>query len=156
MMFRIVDPLNISPPAEKVPVLIPPKTSSHPLFQMVSVPVHVHLESTPQGVMMGGVLEHILHEIVVRVKAEDIPHAINIDVEALNIGDSLHISDVDFPEGVTADIPDELVVATVVAPTVIAVEEPEEELEEGEEGAEAAEGEEAEEASETVESEESE
>jgi large subunit ribosomal protein L25 len=112
--------------------------------QMVSIPVHVHLENTPQGVLMGGVLEHILHEVVIKVKAADIPHAINVNVEHLDIGDSLHIDDMEFPDGVTPDMAGELVVATVVPPTVAAVEEePEEELEEGEE-AEAAEGEEAE------------
>jgi large subunit ribosomal protein L25 len=123
--------------------------------QLVSVPVHVHLENTPQGVLMGGVLEHILHEVVIKVKAADIPHSVNVNVEALEIGDSLHISDMEFPEGITPDMPDELVVATVVPPTVVVVEEVEEELEEGEEGAEPAEGEE-EEAAESGEGEESE
>jgi len=103
--------------------------------QLVTIPVHVHLENTPKGAIMGGVLEHILHEIMITVRAADIPHAININVEALDIGDSFHISEIEFPEGITTDMPDELVIATVVAPTVVAVEEAKEELE-GEEGAE--------------------
>jgi large subunit ribosomal protein L25 len=103
--------------------------------QMVSVPVHVHLDNTPHGVMMGGVLEHILHEIVVRVKAADIPHEIRVNVEGLDIGDSLHLSDIGFPEGVSLDMPGDLVVATVVAPTVAVAETAEEEIEEGAEAA---------------------
>lgn len=107
--------------------------------QMVSVPVHVHLDNTPHGVMMGGVLEHILHEVVIRVRAADIPHEIRVDVEGLDVGDSLHLDDMGLPEGMSLDMPGDLVVATVVAPTVAAVAEAEEELEEGAEEAEAAE-----------------
>ena len=109
--------------------------------QLVSIPVHVHLENTPRGVLMGGVLEHILHEIMIKVRASDIPHSINVDVEELEIGDTLHISEIELPDGVTVDMSSELVVATVVTPTVIVVEEVEEELEEeGVEGAEEEEG----------------
>ena len=103
--------------------------------QIVSVMVHVHTENTPVGVVEGGVLEHILHELLITVKAKDIPQAINVDVGSLSIGDSLHISDIVFPDGITTSLQDELVVATVVAPTVLVVETPEEEEEllEGEE-----------------------
>lgn len=103
--------------------------------QIVSVMVHVHTENTPAGVIEGGVLEHILHEIRINVKAKDIPQAINVDVGPLDIGNSLNISDIDFPDGVTSDMSEELVVATVVPPTVLVVETPEEEEEllEGEE-----------------------
>ncbi len=111
--------------------------------QIVTIPVHVHLENIPKGVLMGGVLEHILHEIIIKVRASDIPHAINVDVEDLEIGDSLNISEIELHEGVTVDMSSELVVATVVTPTVIVVEEVEEELEE-EEGVEGAEEEEGE------------
>ncbi len=110
--------------------------------QIVSVPVHVHLESTPRGVLVGGgVLEHILHSLVVRVRARDIPSVIRVDVADLDIGDSIHISEIDLPEGISVDMDHSLVIATVVAPTVTKAmleEEAEEELEEGvvpEEGA---------------------
>jgi large subunit ribosomal protein L25 len=105
--------------------------------QIVNVMVHVHTENTPLGVIEGGVLEHILHEIVISVKAKDIPQAINVDVGPLDIGNSIHISDIIFPYGITCDMQDELVVATVVAPTVLVVETPEEEEEELLEGEEA-------------------
>ncbi len=108
--------------------------------QLVSIPVHVHLENIPEGVLMGGVLEHILHEIIIKVRASHIPHTINVNVEHLEIGDTLLISEIELPEGVTVDMSGELVVATVVTPTVIVVEEVEEELEE-EEGVEEEEGE---------------
>ena len=110
--------------------------------QIVSIPVHVHLEDIPVGVTMGGVLEHALHEINIKVRAKDIPSVINVNVQDLNIGDSLHLSDIDLSEGMILDMDSDLVVASVVAPSVAKVEveeELEEELLEGEEAAEAGE-----------------
>jgi len=106
--------------------------------QIVSIPVHVHLESIPVGVIMGGVLEHTLHEVNIKVRAKDIPSIISVNVLDLNIGDSIHLSDIVLPEGMTLDMDSDLVVASVVAPSVakVEVEEPEEgELLEGEEAA---------------------
>ncbi len=106
--------------------------------QIVSIPVHVHLENIPLGVQMGGVLEHALHEILIKVRAKDIPSAINVDVKELEIGDTIHLSEIVLPEGMVLDMDSNLVIASVVAPSVAKVEVPEEdeeELLEGEEGA---------------------
>jgi large subunit ribosomal protein L25 len=105
--------------------------------QIVSIPVHVHLENIPAGVKMGGVLEHALHEIFIKVRAKDIPSSIVVDVSDLNIGDSLHLSEITLGEGMTLDMDGDLVVASVVAPSIAKVEtaEEEEELLEGEEAA---------------------
>jgi large subunit ribosomal protein L25 len=116
--------------------------------QIVSIPVHVHLENIPVGVKMGGVLEHALHEILIKVRAKDIPSQITVDVENMDIGDTLHLSEITLPEGMTLDMDSDLVVASVVAPSIAKVEVAEEEEGEllegeeipGEEG-EAAEGE---------------
>lgn len=103
--------------------------------QIITVPVHIHLIGTPEGVKMGGVLEQTLHEVDISVRAKDIPSSIEVDVNALNIGDTIHIEDVSLPEGMTSDTPSDFVVASVVAPTIVEVEveEEEEELLEGEE-----------------------
>ncbi|RKZ08441.1 50S ribosomal protein L25 [Candidatus Fermentibacteria bacterium] len=112
--------------------------------QIVSVPVHVHIENVPLGVTMGGVLEHALHEIIIKVRAKDIPSAINLDVEDMGIGDTMHLSEITLPEGMTLDMDPALVVASVVAPSVAKVEVEEVEDEELAEGEEApADGEEA-------------
>jgi len=79
------------------------------------------------------VLEHILHELTIKVKAKDIPSNVSLNVAALDIGDALHISDLALPEGMSTDMDQGLVIATVVPPTVAAVEEEEEDLLEGEE-----------------------
>ncbi len=112
--------------------------------QIVSVPVHIRLENIPVGVTMGGVLEHTLHEIIIKVRAKDIPGSITVDVEHLEVGDSIHLSDIVLADTLTLDMDSDLVVASVVAPSVAKVEVEEEELLEGEEAAEL-EGEEEEE-----------
>ncbi|MCD4847717.1 MAG: 50S ribosomal protein L25 [Candidatus Aegiribacteria sp.] len=105
--------------------------------QIVSVPVHIRLESIPVGVTMGGVLEHTLHEIIIKVRAKDIPGSVTVDVGHLEIGDSVHLSDIVLADTLTLDMDRDLVVASVVAPSVAKVEvEEEEELLEGEEAAE--------------------
>ena len=105
--------------------------------QIVSVPVHLRLENIPLGVTMGGVLEHTLHEIIIKVRAKDIPGSVTVDVGHLEIGDSIHLSDIVLSDTLTLDMDSDLVVASVVAPSVAKVEvEEEEELLEGEEAAE--------------------
>ncbi|MBD3277882.1 MAG: 50S ribosomal protein L25/general stress protein Ctc [Candidatus Aegiribacteria sp.] len=112
--------------------------------QIVSIPVHVHLENTPVGVNMGGVLEQALHEIIIKVRAKDIPSVITVDVQDLDVGGSIHLSEVSLPEGMVLDMDSDLVVASVVAPSVAKVEVEEEEEEEALlEGEELPEGEEA-------------
>ncbi len=112
--------------------------------QIVSIPVHIHIENVPLGVTMGGVLEHTLHEIIIKVRAKDIPSAINLDVEKMDIGDTMHLSEITLPEGMTLDMDPTLVIASVVAPSVAKVEVEEVEEEELLEGEEApADGEEA-------------
>jgi large subunit ribosomal protein L25 len=73
----------------------------------------------------------------------EVPEHLDIDVSSMDLGDTLRISDLTTPEGVTLLDDSELVIATVTAPTKVVEPEPtEEELAEGEEG-ELAEGEEA-------------
>ena len=61
---------------------------------------------------------------------------LDVDVSGLEIGDSIHIRDIDLPEGLTTSQDENLTVAVVAAPTVIAEVEEIEEIEEieGEEG----------------------
>ena len=49
---------------------------------------------------------------------KDLPENITIDVSGLNIGDSIHVSDINLPAGVTARISGENVVFHLAAPTV--------------------------------------
>jgi len=105
----------------------------------VSVPVRVVGESP--GVKVGGVVEHHLWELQVECLPGDVPDGIDADVSELQVGDSLRVSDIVAPEGVTVLTPPDESLLSVVVPQVRVVEEVAE-VAEGEEAA-PAEGEEA-------------
>ncbi len=66
----------------------------------VFVPVHAVKQEKSVGLKRGGALSIVHHEIECQCRADLIPEAIEIDTTALNIGDSVHIQDVTFAEGV--------------------------------------------------------
>lgn len=111
------------------------------LDQTVEVSVPIRLVGKAPGVELGGILDHPLREIELECLPRAIPESVDVDVSALEIGDSIHVRDLELPEGVSVQTDANLAVASVITPAV--VEEPvAEEPEEGEEGV--AEGEEAE------------
>jgi large subunit ribosomal protein L25 len=67
----------------------------------------------------GGLLELQLHSLEVACLPKDLPEVIRLDVSALNIGDAIHIRDVQLPAGVTARADGELTVVRVAPPTVV-------------------------------------
>jgi len=120
------------------------------LDQPIQAQVSVDLVGEPAGVKEGGVLSQVSREIRVEALPLEIPDHLELDVSGMAIGDTLRLSDLAEQDGVKfLDDPEETVLATVTAPTVIVEPEPEEEeLEEGElpegevpEGEEAPEGE---------------
>jgi large subunit ribosomal protein L25 len=102
----------------------------------VDVPVHVINEDESPGLKRGGALNLTRHEIGLSCPSDAIPEYIEVDVTGLDIGDSLHISQVALPEKVTPTITDRDFTILSIAGTAAA--EPEEEAE-GEEEAEPAE-----------------
>ncbi|MGI9380379.1 MAG: 50S ribosomal protein L25/general stress protein Ctc [Methyloligellaceae bacterium] len=116
----------------------------------VSVPVVFENEELSPGLKRGGVLNVVRYDIEVSCPADAIPTSLTVNLEGLEIGDSIHFSAITLPEGVTATITDRDFTVVTIAGAVASEEE--EEAEEGEEGAEAAEGEAGEEAAEGEES----
>ena len=113
----------------------------------VEMDVPVHLVGTAVGVRQsGGVLEQIIHDLPIRCIPSKIPEAIEVDVTELDINDVLHISDIEFDEGIEVMVSPERTICSVALPRVIE-EEVEEEVdvelvgEEGEAEGDAAEGE---------------
>lgn len=103
--------------------------------------VPVHLIGNPIGVREGGIMEHRLHEIEVECLPKDIPEQINVDVTALQIGESTHVEELPSIEGVRIiNTPDQVIVAVSHAKeeVLVAAEEAEELAEAEEEGAEEA------------------
>jgi large subunit ribosomal protein L25 len=114
--------------------------------QQVTVSVPVRLVGESAGVKAGGVLEHHLWDVQVECLPTEVPDAIEADVSALEIGDSLKVADLVAPGGVTIlTSPDESVVAVQQPQARIELEEAAEAVE-GEAAAEEAQGATAEEA----------
>jgi large subunit ribosomal protein L25 len=105
----------------------------------VSVAVPVKVVGEAKGVVEGGVLQFIRRELVVLCKPIDVPDDITVDVSALEIGDSVHVEEIDLDENVEIPHDVDFTVLTLVPPTAEEVEEEDEdlldeELAEGEEG----------------------
>ena len=85
--------------------------------EKVNVSVPLRFNGTPEGVKTGGgILEEVMHQIEVRVDPSNIPDHIDVDVTALTIGHSLHISDLKLPAGVEVTDDAEQTIAVVAAP----------------------------------------
>jgi large subunit ribosomal protein L25 len=85
----------------------------------VEVPVEFLNQDTCPGLKKGGVLNLVRREVELSCNANNIPDKLQFDLIKSEIGDSIKISNIDLPEGVTPTITDrDFVVATVVPPTV--------------------------------------
>ncbi len=67
----------------------------------VSVPVQFLNEEASPGLKRGGVLNIVRHEVELSCPADSIPERITADLTGLDIGDSIHISAVKLPAGIT-------------------------------------------------------
>ena len=83
----------------------------------VGVPVEFINEDLCPALKIGGVLNVVRHEIELNCPATAIPEKIIIDLDDLKIGDSIHISAIELPEGVEPTITDrDFTVATLQSP----------------------------------------
>jgi large subunit ribosomal protein L25 len=90
----------------------------------VEVPVVFINEARSPGLKKGGVLNVVRHELELVCDADKIPDDIQIDVDGLDIGDSVHISQVSLPAGSASAITDrDFTIATIVAPSSLKSEE---------------------------------
>lgn len=90
------------------------------LAASVEVSVPIHLMGRPQGVeLRDGILDHSLRELEIECLPRAIPESIEVEVSALDIGDSIHVRDLTLPAGVTLRSDPDLSVASVVAARVV-------------------------------------
>jgi len=66
----------------------------------------------------GGLLEQSLRTLTVKCLPRDLPDKITVDVSNLNIGDAIHVRDIQMPQGVSAKQQPDLTAFSVVAPAV--------------------------------------
>ena len=104
----------------------------------VDVTVIFENEEASPGLKRGGVLNIVRRDLALVCAPDNIPETILVDLTGLEIGDSVHISHIELPEGVESAITDrDFTIATIAAPSAVKAE--------AAEAAEAAEGEEGEE-----------
>lgn len=84
--------------------------------QSMQTSVAVTFVGSSEGERAGGTLMHSLREVKIEANPKDLPEHIEVDISALNIGESLTIADLVAPKGVTILEEPETVLASVVAP----------------------------------------
>lgn len=90
----------------------------------VEVPVHFFNHEASPGLKRGGTLNVVRHAVELHVPADSIPDNVVVDLDGTEIGDSIHISAVKLPKGVTPVIQDrDFTIATIVAPSALKSEE---------------------------------
>ena len=104
----------------------------------VSVPVRFINENSCEGLKQGGVINIVRHDIEVKSPVNKIPEAFEVNLDGLQIGDSIHVSSIDIDKEVKLLVSDrDFTIATIAPPTVIPVEEEKVETETDEKDAEA-------------------
>jgi large subunit ribosomal protein L25 len=88
------------------------------LAARIQVQVPLRFIGKAAGVTRGGILQPIVREVEVECLPLDIPNSFNVDVSALDIGDSIHVGDIQMPDGVTLVSEADVAVVTVATPTV--------------------------------------
>lgn len=87
--------------------------------EKVTVRVPVVLVGVPDGVRLdGGILDQITRELEVEVDPSNIPNHLEVDVTKLTIGSSIHVSDMELPEGVKV-VDEDATVCVVSAPRAV-------------------------------------
>jgi len=88
------------------------------LTAKITVNVPLHFVGKAAGVVRGGILQPIVREIEVECLPLDIPAYFEVDVSALDIGDSIHVEELTMPADVTAVFESNFPLVAVVPPTV--------------------------------------
>jgi large subunit ribosomal protein L25 len=93
----------------------------HAISMDQKIQAEVPLEPTGTAIgvkTFGGLLEQSLRALAIECLPGDLPDRITVDVSHLNIGDSVHVRDIQLPQGVTAKAQLDLTVFSVLAPAV--------------------------------------
>ncbi len=86
--------------------------------QTLQTTVAIDFTGSSVGERAGGVVNHSLRELKIEARPKDLPEHIIVDVSALDIGDSVTVADITAPKGVTLLDDPEIVIASVMMPTI--------------------------------------
>ncbi len=97
----------------------------HEVVETEMVTITVPLETTGEAVGVktgGGVLEHVVFKIKVRALPKNLPESLQVDVSHLDIGNSIHLGEIQAPPGAEIIGDKKRVVLAVAAPVTEAQE----------------------------------
>lgn len=83
----------------------------------VEVEVPVHLTGKAAGLAYGGIVQHETRTITIECLPSQIPDSLDVDITALNVGQSIHVKDIKLAQGLTAVDDPELTIVSIVSPT---------------------------------------
>ena len=87
--------------------------------EVIEADVPIEPVGTANGVKnFGGLLEQSLRSLSIECLPRDLPDVITVDVSHLEIGNAIHVREIQLPAGVTTRMPADLTVISVLAPTV--------------------------------------
>jgi large subunit ribosomal protein L25 len=92
--------------------------------EKLTVQIPIKLIGAAPGVKAGGILQHALDELEVSCLPDAIPDRIEVDISGLDIGDSIHVHELNVPEGVEVESDADRTVCSVVPPTISVEEAP--------------------------------
>lgn len=84
--------------------------------ELVKAFVRIEVAGDSTGVREGGIFQMIMHELELQCLPGNIPDMITVDISALEIGESLLVSDLQLPQGVETKADPQQVVLTILAP----------------------------------------
>ena len=88
--------------------------------ETVSVRIPIVLVGVPEGVRLeGGVMDQTLRDLEIEVDPVNMPNHIDVNVENMKIGESVHVSDLTLPPGVTAITEGDTTIVVVSAPRAV-------------------------------------
>jgi len=88
------------------------------LKEKIKIAIPIMITKEPLSIKAGGIIEHHLREIEIECLPNNIPESIEIDAEAVEIGHSLHVSDIKPMEGIRVITSPQMVILNVTAPKV--------------------------------------
>ncbi|MDP3297887.1 MAG: 50S ribosomal protein L25 [Thermodesulfovibrionia bacterium] len=88
------------------------------LEKKIKITTPIIITKEPMGIKKGGILQQLMRDIEIECLPTQIPEGIEVDVSPLDIGHSLHVSDLTVKEGIKIISDPKKVILTVTAPVV--------------------------------------
>ncbi len=83
----------------------------------ISVPLHIQRADASPGVKRGGTVNIVTHTLDLECSVDNIPQYIDADISTLEIGHSLHLSDITLPSSVKPLAREDITLVTIVPPS---------------------------------------